>query len=159
MTVEKKPLELNRVLSALDNKDRDFIDSLTPPEEKQLSPFMMIRWGSSTTASYDMQAYYLLSVNERLNKNFFDISAKDHKKFQWLLATTVSPGMGKQYYKWLGKKKVDPAKAKVLNFLQKIYPTAKTDEIELMATLNDKKDLKELARKHGWDEKQIKEYL
>jgi hypothetical protein len=156
---EKKKLELNRVLSALDNKDRDFLDNLDTEEAKQLSPFMMIRWSASGTGSYDMQAYQLLSCNERLNKNFFDISAKDHKKFQWLLATTVSPGMGKQYYKWLGKQKVDPAQNKILNFLRELYPTAKEDEIALLAKMNDKKALKELARKHGWEDQQIKEYL
>jgi hypothetical protein len=154
-----RKLEISKVLTALDNKDRDFPDRLDDAESKELSPFMMIRWSTSNMGSYDMQAYQLLSCNERLNKNFFDISTREHKKFQWLLATTVSPDMGKQYYKWLGKPKVDPAQNKILNFLRELYPTAKEDEIALLAKLNDKKALKELARKHGWDDRQIKEYL
>lgn len=154
-----RQLEISRVLSALDNKDRNFPDRLDDAEAKELSPFMMIRWSTSNQGSYDMQAYQLLSCNERLNKNFFDISSKEHKKFQWLLATTVSPGMGKQYYKWLGKPKVDPAINKMLNLLRVLYPTAKEDEIALLLKLNNKSDLRALARSHGWDDKQIKEYL
>ena len=142
-----------------DRKNRGFYDELTEDEQKKFSPFLMVRWGADVQGSAELQAYYLMSTNERLNKNFFDISTKDHKKFQWLLATTVSPGMGKQYYKWLGKQKVDPAQNKILNFLRELYPTAKEDEIALLAKMNDKKALKELARKHGWEDRQIKEYL
>ena len=34
-----------------------------------------------------------------------------------------------------------------------------TDKTLLQKELNDKKELKELARAHGWDDKRIKEYL
>jgi hypothetical protein len=99
-----------------------------------------------------------MSANERLNKQFFDISASQHKKLQWLLATTVSPGMGKMKHPWLAaKKKENNNKAE--KFLREIYPTAKSDEIELMAKLNTTDDLKQLARAHGWDDKRIKSDL
>ena len=81
--------------------------------------------------SADMQAYYLLSTNERLNKHFFDVNTTQHKKLQWLLATTVSPGIGKQYHKWLAGKKKEGNNNKSEKFLAEIYPYAKYDEIKL----------------------------
>lgn len=115
----------------------------------------MIRWGSDVQGSADLQAYYLMSVNERLNKNFFDISTTEHKKFQWLLATTVSPGMGKQYHKWISnKKKTSDNKAE--KFFSELYPHLKDDDIKLLAALNSKDDIKQLAKQHGWDDKRIK---
>lgn len=148
-------LNISNEMLQFDRKNRDFFDELTPEEQKKFSPYLMIRWGSAVEGGPDMQAYYLMSTNERLNKNFFDISTTQHKKLQWLLATTVSPGLGKQYHKWLaaGKKENNN---KAHKFLRSIYPNAKEDEIELLGRINSKDDLKQLAREHGWDEKQIK---
>jgi hypothetical protein len=75
------------------------------------------------------------------------------------MATTVSPGMGKQFHKWLAAGKKDTATAKLEKFLREIYPQFKDDEIALLAEINTKDDLKQLARLHGWDDKKIKEYL
>ena len=151
-------LNINHEMAMLDTKSREFYDSLTPEEQKKFSPYLMIRWAASVQGSPELQAYYLLSVNERLNKNFFDISTSEHKKFQWLLATTVSPGMGRQKYSWLGaKKKENNNKAE--KFLRTLYPHLKEDDIELLGRLNSKSNLKQLAREHGWDEKRIKAEL
>lgn len=151
-------LDIGRTLTSFDRKDREFLDKLDEQESKEVSPFMMIRWGSSVVANTDIQEYYLLSVNERLNKHHFDISSKDHKKLLWLLATTVSPDIGKQSYKWLGLKKKDTDN-KAKNFLREIYPTYKESEIELLVNLNDRTNLKNLARAHGWTDERIKKEL
>jgi len=146
-------------MEQFDNKNRDFYDELTDEEKKKFSPFLMIRWGADVQGSSDIQAYYLMSVNERLNKNFFDISTTQHKKFQWLMATSVSPGMGKQYHKWLAAKKKDSANNKAEKFLAELYPELRYDEIKLLARINSKDDLKQLARQHGWDDKRIRSDL
>jgi hypothetical protein len=152
-------LSIANEMQAFDRKDRAFYDSLTNEEKKKFAPFLMIRWGSVVEGDADLQAYYLMSTNERLNKNFFDISGTQHKKLQWLLATTVSPGMGTHRHTWLAAKKKEGSNNRAEKFLRELYPHAKIDDIALMAQLNDKKDLKELARSHGWDDKRIKEYL
>ena len=149
-------LYIGNELAALDRKDRGYLDSMTDEEQKKFSPFLMIRWGATIDGESDLATYYLMSCNERLNKHFFDISTTQHKKLQWLLATTISPGMGKQRHPWLVAKKREGNNNKAEKFLREIYPTAKNDEIQLMAQLNDKTDLKELAKQHGWDDKRIK---
>jgi hypothetical protein len=157
MTTDK--LSIANEMARFDSKDRDFYDSLTADEKKKFSPFLMIRWGALVEGSSELQDYYLISTNERLNKNFFDINTTQHKKLQWLLATTVSPGMGRQRHTWLAGKKRDSSNNKSEKFLREIYPNARDDEIALIARINDKSELKELARAHGWDDKRIKEYL
>jgi hypothetical protein len=152
-------LSVGNEMLQFDQKNTKFYDSLTDEEKKKFSPYLMIRYGSTVEGDFDLQAYYLISCNEKLNKNFFDINTTQHKKFQWLMATTVSPGMGRQRHTWLAAKKKDSSNNKAEKFLREFYPLAKDDEIELLAKINDKDDLKRLAREHGWDDKRIKDYL
>lgn len=153
MTIDK--LSVKSETAALDRKDIGFYDSLLDEEKKKFSPYLMLRYSASVDGDPDMQAWYLLATNERVNKNFFDISTSKHKKLQWLLCTTVSPNLGNQRHYWLGTKKSDKD-AKAIKFLTQLYPSLKTDEIELLAEINAKEDLKELAKQHGWTNEQIK---
>jgi len=151
-------LNIANEMAQFDRKNRDFYDDLSPEEQKKFSPYLMIRWGAAVEGSADMQAYYLMSCNEKLNKHFFDISTSQHKKLQWLMATTVSPGLGKQYHKWLaGKKKESNNKAAKL--FRELFPHLKEDDIELLGRLNGKDDLKRLAKEHGWTDERIKKEL
>lgn len=151
-------LTIKSETAALDRKDRDFYDSLTDEEKKKFSPYLMLRYSACVDGNADMQAWYLMATNERVNKNFFDVSTSQHKKFQWLMCTTVSPDMGSQRHYWLGAKKSD-SNNKAINFLTALYPELKPDDIKLLAELNGKDDLKHLAREHGWDDKRIKAEL
>jgi hypothetical protein len=160
-------LHISNEMKQFDLKNREFFDSLDADEKKKFSPFIMIRWGASVEPNralskeenYFLQAYYLRSTNEKLNKHFFDINTTKHKKMQWLMSTTVSPGMGQQFHKWLAAKKKDTDNNKVEKFLAEVYPHLRSDEIKLMAKINDRDDIKSLAREHGWDEKRIKSDL
>ena len=78
-------LSIQNEMSCFDRKDRDFYNSLTDEERKKFSNYLMIRWGSSVQGSRDLQEFYVISTNERLNKHFFAINR--HPKLQWLCAT------------------------------------------------------------------------
>ena len=151
-------LSIANEMAQFDRKNREFYDSLTDEERRKFSPYLMIRWGSSVGGSADLQAWYLMSTNERVNKNFFDVSTSKHKKFQWLMCTTISPGMGNQRHYWLAPKKTERDN-KAVKFLIELYPELKPDDIELLAKLNTKEDLRNLARQHGWDDRRIKSDL
>ena len=157
MTIDK--LNIAYEMACFDSKDRNFFDNLTEEEKKKFSPFMMIRWGATVEGDLASQVLYLMATNECLNINFFDISTKEHKKLQWLMATTVSPNDGKKYHKWLSARKKDKTNTKAEKFLEELYPDLKSDEIKLLAKINDKDDFKRLAREHGWDDKRIKSDL
>lgn len=151
------PLYIGNEMAAFDRKDRAYYDKFTDEERKQFSTYLMLRYGASVAGSLELQAYYLMATNERVNKYFFDLNK--HPKLQWLCCTTVSPSMGKQHHYWQASKKKDSGNNKVIKFLKELYPNLKDDEITLLAQLNDKQDLIDMARQQGWDDKRIKNEL
>lgn len=150
------PLYIGNEMAAFDRKDRKYYDKFTDEERKQFSTYLMLRYGASVEGSADLQAYYLMATNENINKYFFDLNK--HPKLQWLMCTTVSPNMGKQKHYWQGSKKKENNN-KAVKFLTALYPELKNDEIQLLAEINDKRDLTDMARKLGWDDKRIKSDL
>ena len=140
-------LSIQNEMTQLDLKNRDFYDSLTEEERKKFSNYLMIRWGSSVQGVQELQEYYLLSCNERLNKNFFDINR--HPKLQWLCATTVSPGMGAHRHQWIAPKKKEKGDNDVKKALMTLMPAAKMSDIETLSKLITKKQLRALLDEHG----------
>ena len=138
-------------MAVFDRKDRKFYDSLTDEERKKFSNFLMIRYGSSVGGSKELQEFYLISCNERLNKHFFNINR--HPKLQWLCATTVSPDMGIMRHNWIAPKKKETGSSNIKKQLMEMYPTMKPEEIELMSKINTKKDIDERLKKSGQDVK------
>jgi len=150
-------LPLNRVLGAMDRKQKDFYDSLTDEEKKAFSAFLMNRYASSVKGNPALQEWWLIATNKRVNTNFFDLAK--HPKLQWLLLTTASPGMGTAFHEWIPHKKKDAVNNKVLKTLKTLYPFAKEDELELMATINTTSDIKTHLENMGYDKKEIKELV
>ena len=132
-------LSIGNEMTQFDRKNRDFYNSLTDEERKKFSTFLMIRYGSSVSGGRDLQEFYLISTNERLNKNFFPLHK--HPKLQWLMATTVSPGMGTFRHNWIAPKKKEAGASGIKKQLTELYPNMKDDEIDLMSKLNTKKDI------------------
>jgi hypothetical protein len=144
-------LSINNEMSVLDRKDRKFYDELTVEEKKKFSNFLMIRYGSSVQGSRDLQEFYLISTNQRLNKHFFAINK--HPKLQWLCATTISPGMGSQRHQWIAPKKKEPGAGSLRRQLAELYPHMKDDEIELMSKINTQKDVDAYLKASGQESK------
>ena len=149
-------LSIKNEMLMLDTKHREFYRELDEEERKKFSPYIIMRYAASVDGSAALQEWYLRATNERVNINFFDISATKHKEFQWLLCTTVSPGMGSQRHYWVAPKKKTDGNNKVCKVLQQLYPNLKDDEIKLLAKINTVDDVKKQARAFGWDDKRIK---
>lgn len=150
-------LSINNEMAQLDTKNRGFYDELTEEERKKFATYLMLRYAASVEGNADLQEWYLRVTNERVNQNFFDLSK--HPKLQWLLCTSVSPGMGRQRHYWQASKKKEGSNSKITKFLTKLYPHMKTDEIELLAEINDLKEIKKLARDMGIPDSEIKKEL
>ena len=148
------PLNIGNEMAQFDRKNRGFYDSLTEEQQRKFSPYLMIRWGSSVQGSRDLQEFYVISTNERLNKHFFSINTARHKKLQWLMATTVSPGMGTQRHQWIAPKKKEAGPAgSVKKQLADLFPNMKTDEIDLLANMTSKKELDQYLKDLGQEKK------
>jgi hypothetical protein len=141
---ENQDLDLFKTLEALDKKDYDFFDRLTPEQQKKVVPFMLVQWMSAIKSNKDLQRYYLQSTEYHANKYLLDhmIASKEHShpKLQWLMLCAASPGTGKQYHQWVPKipEKVsllkEAAKPKeIQDYYKKVYPTASENDIAEVA--------------------------
>ena len=144
-------LSIQNEMAEFDCKNRAFYNELTDEERKKFSNYLMIRWGSSVQGSRELQEFYLIATNERLNKHFFDINR--HPKLQWLCATTVSPGLGTQRHQWIAPKKKEAGATGIRKQLAELYPHLKDDELALMAKINTKKDIDAYLKASGQDVK------
>jgi hypothetical protein len=136
-------------MAQFDRKNRKFYDELTDEERKKFSNYLMIRWGSSVQGSRDLQEFYLISCNERLNKHFFSINK--HPQLQWLCATTVSPGMGTPRHQWIAPKKKEGSSSVLRKQLAELYPNLKSDELDVMSAVTSKKELDAYLKELGRD--------
>lgn len=142
-------LNIANEMRVFDNKVRSFYDELTPEERKKFSTYLMLRWGSSVQGSRELQEFYVIATNERLNKHFFNVGR--HPKLQWLMATTVSPDMGAQRHQWIAPKKKEPGAGSLKKQLAELFPHYKDDEIELLAAITTKKEIDAYVKQHGRD--------
>jgi len=141
-------LDIGNEMRQLDRKNRNFYDELTDEERKKFSNYLMIRWGSSVNGSADLQEFYVIATNERLNKHFFTINR--HPKLQWLCATTISPGLGGQRHNWISTKKKDSG-GTIKKQLAELFPNMKDSDLLVMAGINSKKDLDAYMKQLGQD--------
>jgi len=143
-------LNITYEMAQFDKKNRDFYNELTVEEKKKFSNFLMIRWGSSVQGSRDLQEFYLISTNERLNKHFFAINR--HPQLQWLCASSVSPGMGVHRHQWISPKKKDENTANTgtkKKQLMMIFPNMKGSDAEAMSKLVSQKEIDAHLRELG----------
>jgi hypothetical protein len=159
-------LDIFRLLRAIDQKDRAYFDKLTPEEVKEISPRVLVRWMTGIIDQGDPleYEYRILMVNEHYNRNMYDINDRQHAKLKYFLATTTSLGNRTYRYEYIKHSKVagehsDPKFRKAVKFLSNIHPTLKVKDIELLARINSREDLKDLARQHGWTDAEIKSGL
>lgn len=151
---ENQELDLFKTLEALDRKDYDFFDKLTPEQQRKFVPFLLVQWMSAIKGNKDLQRYYLQSTEYYANKYLVDhmIASKEHShpKLQWLMLCAASPGMGKHFHQWIPKigERVslykEAAKLKDIQaYYKKIYPTASERDIsevsEVFVTEHKKK--------------------
>ena len=155
----KKPiLSLKEIFNALDKKDYWFYDRIGKEKQKTFNSYMQLKYNASAIGSSDLQEYMIRSTNEGLNKDFWSISK--HPKLVWMILCTINPKIGSFNRKYLPmKKNVKDNNAGKIKFLSELYPTWKLNDIEAYAEMCDKKELKQLAKEHGYDDKSIREKL
>jgi hypothetical protein len=150
-------IELKEKLSAVDQNVRELWDAMDDEQRKALKSefFILNRYISNVAGQKrEIQEHFVLTVNEYFNKHWNTLQ-KNHPKLLWQLLCMCSyNGETVFFHQWMGfkKKKGDNKRSK---FLLEIYPTKKQDEVEMMAELMDLKELKALAKDHGYDDKQI----
>ena len=148
-------LDIKRELAAVDLRNYDFYDKLTPEEKKEFSPYILMRYVSNTDGDRDLQEWFLERTNELVNKNHWVLS-KNHKGLLWKLFASCGPGM-KTYHPYLKAGTKEKA-VKIEKLLAELHPAMKMNEIKILAKMMSKEEKQDLFDKMGFDKKQRKEY-
>jgi hypothetical protein len=142
-------LSIANEMAQFDRKNREFYDSLTDEERKKFSNYLMIRWGSAVQGSRELQEFYVIATNQRLNRHFFAVNR--HPRLQWLLSTTVSPGLGTQRHVWIAPRKKESGATAMRRQLAEIYPHLRDDELDVMMRITTAKEITEYQRLSAQD--------
>jgi hypothetical protein len=152
MTVK---LDIKRELNAVDRKQYNFYENLTDEEKKAFAPFILMRYSASVQGDRDTQEWFLEMTNELVNKHHWTLS-KNHKELLWKLFAGIGTGAS-AYHPYLAAGKKEKAH-KIEKLLAELNPAMKLDEVKLLASLMDKKDIEELFDSMGFDKSQRKAY-
>jgi hypothetical protein len=149
---KKAKIPLNEILGAMDRNNWEYYRNLPEELQEEFSPFVMMRYASNVR-SKEFYGHYITMVNDLCNVNF-DVLSKHPELFWQLLSLS---GVGKsQFHAWLppGKK---AKKSKVQEFLYKMHPTYKLEDLEMLESINTKEQIQDMMREYGYDDKEIKE--
>ena len=149
----KRKLPLSEVFACMDGDVKSAYDDWTEEEKKDLTFWLLNRYASIVEGDRDAQELAVLLTNEYFNKNYMAIAK--HPKLQWLtLCGTHNAKRAPRRHGWIGQKKIKVTPA--TKFLATTYPNMKEDEVELLARISTKAELKELAQDLGYEKKDVK---
>ena len=154
MAAEK--LAIKEILSWIDNGESAIWDHLEDDHKKQISFWLLNRYVASVNGSREKQELAVFKTNEYYNKHFNDIGVgkhNGHQKLMWQLLCLCGNTGKNEFHPWIGFKKRDGSTGKAMQLLEKIYPHLKTDEVETLARISTKKELKQLAEEYEIDAK------
>lgn len=151
-------LSIKDETAAIDLGAKDLWDSLDEEQKKSVSFFLLNRYASSIrTSNREAQELAIFKTNEYLNKNLFSLSK--HPKLLWYLLCMCGNDEKKIYFhEWLGFKKKSE-NDKVVKILENFFPHLKNDELELLASMTEKSEIKDYARQLGMSDEEIKKLL
>ena len=151
----KRKLPLNEVFMAMDMDATGAYDEWSDEERKELNFWLLNRYASSIAGSRDAKEWAVVSTNEYYNKNW-NILGTRHPKLQWqLLCATHNASRKSRQHVWQGLKQKG-GDVKVVKWLKDMFPNMKEDEVNLLATISTKQELKQYAEDHGLDKKDVK---
>lgn len=143
---------VKEVLACIDSNAKSLWDELTDEQKKCVNFWLLNRYASSIEGDRDGQELAVILTNQIYNKNWNELGTR-HPKLQWqLLCSLHNANSDIRKHVWIGFKK-KTGNNNSIKLLQKVYPNMKQDEVELLARLSTKKELKQLAEEHDIDVK------
>jgi hypothetical protein len=141
---------VKEVLACIDQNAKSVWNELDDEQKKCVNFWLLNRYASSVNGDRDAQELAVILTNQNYNKNWNELGTK-HPKLQWqILCSTHNADSDIRSHQWIGFKK-KTGNNKSIKLIQQIYPNMKQDEVELLARLSTKKELKELAKEHDID--------
>ena len=153
-----KELDLfKELIPAIDMGIKELYDAAGEDGKKdiKLDLWNLNRYISSVKGNYEKTALAVFKVNEYYNKNWNVLGGTNHVKLQWQLLCVAGKTGKTQFHPWIGLKKKKDDASKAVKLLAQIYPDMKMDEVETLARISTKKEIRELAREHGYEKVDI----
>jgi hypothetical protein len=147
MAYKQQAFPVREVLAGIDTNSKTVWKELNAEEKKCVNFWLLNRYASSVEGDREAQELAVVMTNQLYNKNWNELGVK-HPQLQWhLLCATHNAKSKIRKHVWIGFKKKQ-GNNNAIKLLQKIHPNMKQDEVELLARLSTKKELKELAKDH-----------
>ena len=136
----------------MDRKDFDWYSKLDDDKKKQFSSWLFLRYANS--AKGKDKEDLLLNTNEFVNKYYKDLYK--HEELMWKLFCLTSTGKS-QFHEYIKPPNSRVKTDNVSQFVSRLYPHMKGDEIDLFRTLNSDDDIKQMAKDTGITDKEFDE--
>jgi hypothetical protein len=144
-------LPIKDILAAIDMNAKSVWKEFTEEERKQVSFWLLNRYISAVQGSREDQELAVFKTNEYYNKHFNTIGVgkeNGHQELMWQLLC-MSGAWGKiKFHPYIGFKKKNTNNNAAVKLLETVYPNMKTNEVELLANISTKQELKQLAEDH-----------
>jgi hypothetical protein len=147
-------LTLKEILPQIDRGNADWWDTLTDEQKKQINFWLLNRYISSSNGTYTDTAMAVLTTNEYYNKNWNDLGTK-HPKLQWQILCMINDSGKSRFHKYINLRRTADSNSKSVKLLMKLYPNKKLDEVALLARISTKEEIRNIAKSHGLEEKDI----
>jgi len=150
----QQKLPLKDILAAIDMGAKSVWDEFTDEERKQISFWLLNRYASSIKGNRDKQELAVFKTNEYYNKNW-NVLGTRHPKLQWQLLCQAGNTGKLEFHEWIGLKQKKSVNSKISKWLHERFPNMKKDEVELLASISTKQEIKEYAESLGMDKKDV----
>ena len=148
-------LPLKQQLDAIDKKKRGWYSSLSDDEQKQISPWVLMRYISSSDSVNQLNEYFLEMVNSIVNVQFNTL--RHHPELQIQLLQAI--GLGRSmYHPWIAPGKRGE-QSKLNTIISNLYPNLNDEEVGLLIKNSTPEELSDTLDQLGYDKKEIKKIL
>lgn len=147
-------LTLKEILPQIDRGNAEWWDTLSEEQRKQVGFWLLNRYMSSSNGTTTDVAMAVLMTNEYYNKNWNDLGTR-HPKLQWQILCMLNDNRKSRFHKYINLRRTADSNSKTVKLLMKLYPNKKLDEVALLARISTKEEIRNIAKSHGIEEKDI----
>lgn len=151
-----RKLDIFDLLSATDRRNGNWLSQQSDDAQKEFKPSTAMRWAATINDGAEA-AYMLWLVNERVNHNLFELSAKHPDLIFRLLA---SCGLGKpKKHQWISTVSRKNQANAATNVLQECFPEASDTEISMLLSQFDRSGFQQFIDECGIQPKDAQEVV
>lgn len=123
-----RKLDIFALMAAMDMREHGWFERQSEDARKEFAPIVALRWASNVSDG-DAAEWYLRGINERVNRNLWELSR--HPELVFKLMSSCGIGM-RQRHQWLNMPQRRGGGGKAREFLWNLHPEANGDELDLL---------------------------